>query len=517
MRRRTLVLIAVVAGLALTGCISEGGDEDATPDEADAEAESVADEWWDGAVPWRDGHEHANRSHHENLSTANFEVVGYDPLVTDALGSTATGMGCGGQAENPEGRELALVHTFDTEVAFVVADVSDPENPVKLGEYLLPNVHVWDATMSADGEHALIGAYPPALKPGWEPKAPPPPGASQFEPDEDRGAVEVQPIFRNACTGETYDAGPEQYLPLGPSIVMVGLQDPTEPTFEDAVPQPVLGPHSVSSAEIDGTVYAMSSVTNLAHDATYYTFLEIASTPAGDRLVPLSVLQAPGSPPTTELNGHIDVTMQAHPETGTPLAYLANWNEGVAIYDMSQPRAPQQLGVWTEDSQGSIHETLPLGELRDGRHITIAGQEVGEREELPSGIVFLLDTTDPANPTEIGRWTLPVHPRDWPGLMFSTHYIDVVDDTMFVSNYHGGLWAVDIAEPETPQATGLFVPSKPSPNPHPDAGGPSVNDVLADEDGTLTVWDTNAGIYQLTFDDEMPAPKAPVWPGLEDA
>lgn len=515
MRRSTIALVVLLASLALAGCL---GEETAPTNDTPAEVEQprVPDAWWEDAIPWGEDHEHANRSHHANLTTPNFEVVGYDPLVSDALGTTPTGMGCGGQAEDEAGRELALVHTFDTEVAFVVADVSDPENPVKLGEYLLPNVHVWDATMSADGEHALIGAYPPALKPGWEPKAPPPPGASELDPD-DPETIEVQPRFRNACTGETYDAGPEQYLPLGPSIVMVGLQDPADPTFEDAVPQPVLGPHSVSSAEVDGTVYAMSSVTNLAHDATYYTFLEIASTPAGATLVPLSVIQAPGSPPTTALNGHIDVTMQAHPETGTPIAYLANWNEGVALYDMSQPRAPQRLGVWTEASQGSIHETLPLGELRDGRHLTIAGQEVGERENLPSGIVFLLDTTDPANPTEIGRWTIPVQPRGWPGLMFSTHYLDVVDDTMFVSNYHGGLWAVDIAEPQLPQATGLFVPSEPSPNPHPDAGGPSVNDVLADGNGTLTVWDANGGIYQLAFDDEMPAPKAPVWPGLEDA
>lgn len=514
---RTVLALALVAALAVTaGCL---GDDEADPADAAGggnATEAVADQWWKGSIPWGDNHTHSNRSQHRGLNTANFEVIGYDPLVTEALNSTPTGMSCGGTAQREDGRRLALVHTFDTEVAFIVADVTDPANPVKLGEYILPNVHVWDATLSADGEHALVGAYPPVLKPGWEPHLPPPPDTGPM-PEMDRRKVKVQPKFRNACTGEVVDLGPERYLPMGPSLILVGLQDPTDPELEDAVPQPVIGPHSVSSSKVDGTVYATSSVTNLVHEATYYSFFEVQETPQGGKLAPLSVIRAPGHPPPGELNGHIDVTLQTHPKTGDPLAYLANWDEGVAVYDMSNPRVPRKLGSWEEDTQGSIHETLPLPTLRNGTHLTIAGQEVGERENLPSGIVFILNTTDPANPKEVGRWTIPVKPQGWPGLMFSTHYVEVVGDTMFVSNYHGGLWAVDISDPSQPRAVGHFLPNRTSPKPHPDAGPPSVNDVHAGPNGTLTIWDASAGIYQLDFDASTPAPEAPPWPGLDDA
>ncbi len=516
---RALALTLTIS-LLTAGCLSIGG-EDGRDDPLDpAAASGVPGEWWNGSVPWGEDHDHADYAQHENLTTANFEVLGYDPLVTEFFGSTTTGMGCGGVAENSDGQRLAVVNSLGSEMAFIVADVTDPTQPKMLGEYAMPNVAVWDATISADGEHALVGAYPLYFA-GRDPQAPPVAGTSVDAEGivtvEGEDHVEVQPTWTDFCTGETREAGPVQYLPLAPSLVMVSLEDPTEPTLEDVSPQPVIGPHSVSSALIDGTVYAMSSVTNLVHEASYYTFYEIIDTPGGSRLAPLTVIQAPGVQ-SPALNGHIDVEMRKHPITGQVLAYLSNWNDGVAIYDMTEPRVPQQIGHWRHDSPlgGSIHETLTFEDVRDGTHYTLAGQEVGEREELPSGIIYILDTTDPTSPEEVARWTIPVQPRDWPGLMFSTHYLEVVDDTMFVTNYHGGLWAVDITDISTPRAVGHFVPDRASPAPHPDAGGPNVEDVLAAPDGSLTVWDGNGGIYQLAFDADMPSAPAPAWPGLDD-
>ena len=127
----------------------------------------------------------------------------------------------------------------------------------------------------------------------------------------------------------------------------------------------------------------------------------------------------------------------------------------------------------------------------------------------------MLDTTDPANPVEVSRWTMPVEP-DWAGggLQFSTHYVDVLNRTMFVTNYHGGMWAVDLTDPATPRTVGIFVPDRVSPQPYGGAAaGPGVEDVVVDHAlGLLTVWDNAGGIYQLHFDQSDPAPAAVEWP-----
>lgn len=496
------VLLVLVAASA--GCVAQlplGGvaAADATPTTGPAGA--LPADWYLRAMPSEltdPEHDHADWAQHAGLSTPNFRVLGYDALSSAALGSTPTGMGCGGTGTTSEGRRIAVVHSISTDVAFLVADVTDPAHPVYLGEYLLPNVVVWDATVTADGKHALVGAYPFIFGDGLKL----PPGAS----------FPVQPQFRDWCTGETRDAGPEQYFIMGPALVMVGLQDPTAPTLEQWIPQPVIGPHSVTSDTIDGVTFATSSVTNLMHDASYYSFFQVVDTPAGGVLQPLSVIQAPGMR-GLDGNGHIDVELAKHPVTGQLLAYLANWNDGVAIFDLSIPQAPVQIGHWADADAGSLHETLPMNELWDGKHYTLAGQEVGEPVDLPSGWVYVLDTTDPANPVEVGRWTLPVKPKWDGGLQFSTHYVEVVNRTMFVANYHGGLWAVDLSNVAQPLAIGLFVPDRASPTPHENCPcEPSIEDVVAFEDGTLTVWDAAGGVYALSFDASDPAPAAPAWP-----
>lgn len=494
----SIVLLALAAVAA--GCVSPAGQVEAGPNSAAA----IPAGWWEHAVPSSltdPDHDHSDRSQHANLTTANFQVVGYDPLVTDHYGETPTGMGCGGAITREDGRRIAIVHTISTDVAFVVADVTDPAKPVKLGEYLMPNAVIWDADITADGMHVLVGAYPPIF---GDPTPQLPPVASAIEAP---AVWKFQPMWRDACTGEVSAAGPEQYLPFGPGIVMVGIQDPTSPTFEDWAPQPVIGPHSVSSALVDGTLYATASVTNLQHESSYYTIFEIV----GPKLVPLHVIEVPGHPGPFEFNGHIDVAIHKHPVTGQILAHLANW-DAYYIYDISGPVA---MEVSKALAEGSIHTTYPLPVMWGDKHYTIVAQEVGEPVDLPSGWTYVMDTTDPANPVEVGRWTLPVKPKwDDGGLQFSPHYVAVLNTTLFVTNYHGGMWAVDMSNPADLAAVGIFVPANDSPMPFEGGSyGPGIEDVIVDPTtGLLTVWDNAGGVYQLRYDESNPAPRAPAWP-----
>lgn len=509
--RAWTLTVLLVASATISGCI--GGQDAPTGAGGDNGMESVPDNWWVDAVPSSindPDHDHSNRAHHAELSTPNFEIVGYNPLITDFHNETLTAMGCGGAVTRDDGRRLAVVNSLGTDTSFVVADISDPSNPEFMGEFYMPNAVVWDADISADGNHVLVGAYPRAVFGSTGVTTPPiPPAEDAFL----AAAGKSMPVYFTDACGNTSEVGPLNYIPYGPGIVMVGIQDPTTPTLEDWVSQPVIGPHSVGSQMIDGVLYATSSVTNLVHEGSYYSIFEISTVNGVSKLVPRHEIRTPGIPPPTALNGHTDVFLHKHPITGATLAYLANW-DAMYVYDISVPGTALEVSVWKDGNRGSVHTTFPFPYLVDDKQYLIVGQEVGEPVDLPSGYVYILDVTDPANPTEMGRWTLPVKPKwDNGGLMFSPHYVSVLNDTMFVSNYHGGLWAVNIGDMTKPQASGIFVPPYDSPNPWREGSyGPGLEDVIIDyTNGVLTTWDYSGGVYQLKFNQLMPTVLAPVW------
>lgn len=165
---------------------------------------------------------------------------------------------------------------------------------------------------------------------------------------------------------------------------------------------------------------------------------------------------------------------------------------------------------------------------RDDKHYVIAGQEFIQRpENRPSGWVYVIDDTDPTNPVEVGRWTLPYDSEpNWaegsPCCLetFSTHYFRLVDRTLFVSMYHAGLWAVDLSAPELlaePNAIGVFVPDRSPPDPRREPTGgydltPFVLDAFTSPDHTISVFDGYSGLYSVKFDPTVELPAPTPWP-----
>ncbi len=525
--RALTITFLLVSLAAIAGCIGEDLEAQQVPDDAT----EALDEWWVNVVPSSatdDEHDHFDHEQHANLTTPNFNIVGHDPLITDRFDETTTGMMCGGVATRDDDRRIAVVHSIDTAMAAMIADVTDPENPQLVGEIYMPNGVTWDADITEDGMHILVGAYPVGVF-GGEPTLP---GDEQealeriqeapLDAEDSSWTPEI--YYRNACTGETTPIDPPDEFPYGPGLALFSIEDPSMPTFEDWVPQPI-GPHSVGAHHVNGMHLATSSVTNLVHEASYYAIFEIMETPEGSELVPYTMIRTPGLSTAQEsqldpenpqpwLTGHLDVWIHEHPFEDILIAYLANW-DGVYTYDISIPHAPIELGFW-DDEEHRLHTVYPVPDTRDDRQYLIATQEVGEPDDRPTGWVYILDVTDPTNIEEKSRWTLPENPHwDEGGLMFSTHYVDVYEDTLFAAVNHAGLWAINITDIEQPHAEGVFVPSTPSPKPWQGEGSmPHTGDVIVDQTtGILTTWDTSGGIYQLTYDAQMPIPPAPAWNG----
>lgn len=518
------VRAAVLAALLLTvsGCFDSGGEG---ADEPSGD-EPLTTAWAGRAVTNQgtdDKHDHGDPVQHEGFTTPNFEILGYDPLVTQHHGRPAGGTYCGNVAET-EDRTIAVYHSFTTDVAMEVIDLSDVTNPELIGELVMPLTHVYDAAVTSDGRFAVLATTPRTTPPDNPPTL-----------LGDLGTYRERLTFRDACGNEFQ--GPEENLPFSAGVVLVDLSDPTTPTIVDYDAQPVLGVHSISTETIDGVTYIAGSTTNLVHGGSYYIFYTLETLPGlgAPNLQPFGVFSAqypiaavPDPQTTPLLSGHVDATLQKHPLTGQVLAYLANWDGGLVIVDLVSPGQIEAVGHWTDydpskgsEMSGQWHSARPLPELRDGRHITLFGQEIGGRPtHRPTSLALLIDTTDPANPMPVARWTLPVDPQWDGGAIWSTHYLDLVGDTLFVSLYHGGVWAADAREANWPNlpSVGVFVPNA-SPPDQPYAlyadWDPLIMEVNHLADGTLVILDGTSGAYTVRFTENDPR-VPPVAPWTED-
>jgi hypothetical protein len=567
----------------LAGCISDDPANDVPP-----YAAVIDERWAERALPFGTEHDHDDTSHHVDLSTPNFELLGFDGLVSPYLKRTASGHLCGDVGDRGE-QKIGVVHAFSDAVAFTVVDLTDPRAPVQIGEFVLPNTGSRDVALTEDGMFVAIAVSTPPTPPrlpggiaaadgeavlsaassaasagsgagaggGLDSTGPyfhrfcddaivPVPDRSAWRPASGAATAGVGATGGIGASGAPAATGgigatdavaaglggtPESYVPYPPGVMLVSIEDPRAPAIVDFYALPILGGHSVTGGDLDGTQVIVASVVNLATAASNFWFFEVASTPLGTRLLPAGFFQDSAAAANAPLiNGHNDAWIQVHPVTGQHLAYLANWNQGVAILDISNLANPQVIGRWYDnpgpnaetqtDGIGSVHNAFPMHEATaDGRHYTFIGQEIlVHPAATPSGWVKVLDTTDPTDPHVVATWTLPVDVEWSNSLVWSTHYVDYFQNTLFVAHYHAGVWAIDISDlPNNPfpPAIGVFVPALESPAPPQPASydwAPTIMDANVLSSGELVVWDSHSGVYVVKFHEEFPAP-ARVWPG----
>lgn len=555
MRRALLTLLVL---LPLSGCLSGDGD--------DAQPEPVEDPDWAVRAIFLDqdakasdyivDHDHGDAAIHRGLSTPNFQLIGHDPLLSEYYGGSPSGTYyCGDVTDGAQERRLAVIHSWLTDVALYVLDVTDPADPFVVGELVMQYAFTYDVAVAPDGRYAGIVVSPDLSELPDLPVL----GTAEvgdFARTAESAGVLLPATWRNMC-GEEYDLVVES-TPNGYTTVLVDLADPARPTVADQFQDPSRNMHSVSMALIDGEYWVVSAslqrvvacaptdtspvpqpcqtLPQYGNLASHFNFFNVAETPLGPRLEPYGTYsQADAGNPASldpELLGmgnfHVDGTLQQHPLTGDLVAYMANWDGGLIIARLDGPGQITHLATWGvgddakwgEDMTGNVHSAVPLGVFEDGRHYTLTGQEVvGRLPYRPTGEIVLLDTTDPAAPTPVARWTLPVDVQWSQCCIYSPHYPIHQDGFLFVPLYHGGVWAADMrpaAWPELP-SVGVFLPDMPvETEPVAKSPAPEVLEALPMGDGTLLVLDGNSGAYRVRFTgfhEDVP----PAAPWTEDA
>jgi hypothetical protein len=121
---------------------------------------------------------------------------------------------------------------------------------------------------------------------------------------------------------------------------------------------------------------------------------------------------------------------------------------GMAIYTLDDPHDPERVGFFDTGGRG-VHR------------IVYEGGDLAYISATPDGytgrIWLIVDVSDPANPTEIGRWW-------WPGMWESggesletpdgeewlVHHALVHGDRAYLGFWDGGMVVIDISDPTSP-------------------------------------------------------------------
>ncbi len=263
-----------------------------------------------------------------------------------------------------------------------------------------------------------------------------------------------------------HESGPQ------PGVAAVDVTDPANPVLAGFwSDQTGFGPHTIGAGEASGTQYVFllnAGVTILSYaDGTFTLEGKYVTS---DDLGILGALQSSSGATTYALRtvyGH-DMAFWYDNATNTPYLAVAYAYDGVKLLDISNPAAPVLVMRWTPPTDtGHNHYVHSAAMYRDAqdRVILVVGSETFEEEN--QGIaspLWMLDVTAALGPTSLS----PIHLNTWtnPGdapaghLSRSVHFFRVLEGVLYVSHYHGGVWALDVAAPTSapPATLGYIMP-----------------------------------------------------------
>lgn len=172
----------------------------------------------------------------------------------------------------------------------------------------------------------------------------------------------------------------------------------------------------------------------------------------------------------------------------------SNWSAGMAVYDVSDPATPEQIGFYPTPGTGVHRMTWWEGNLA-----FVAGTDEG----YDGRFLQIVDLTDPAQPVEVGRWWYPGQHRadgetpDWvpvaepgpgdEGRQYALHHALPYGDRAYAGYWDAGLVILDISDEAEPKMVSRLEFGPESRNTH-TAFRPPGRDILLVTDEQLTRW-----------------------------
>ncbi len=182
---------------------------------------------------------------------------------------------------------------------------------------------------------------------------------------------------------------------------------------------------------------------------------------------PFDCTPPPGQAPLCR--GHFAAVFDhsATPSADGMTAYLAYWDAGGIIIDMSNPNDIQMIGrtPYPAESEGDTHSAVP--NESDSLLVT-TDEDFSPSERKAAGDPKLVGDTwgfariwglaDPAHPvhlSDFATWRALTNKTD---AFYSVHNPEIHGNTLYLSWYSDGLRIVDISQPSTPQEIGFYRP-----------------------------------------------------------
>jgi hypothetical protein len=199
-----------------------------------------------------------------------------------------------------------------------------------------------------------------------------------------------------------------------------------------------------------------------------------------------------------------DMTAQEDPITHKPVLVVADEINGLRVFDIANPETPVQLSAWRGENAESPIERVHTALLADlgGRRIAFGATET--LFNVPPQL-YIIDMTDYAHPKYLGTWIPPGEKTDG-GLAYSLHNFQVVGHRLYIANFHGGMWVLDVSDPANPYPVALRVDVRDMHYPRPDenlAGYPLDCNQFWDPivvDGYLLGTDISSGVEVMHVD-----------------
>lgn len=151
-----------------------------------------------------------------------------------------------------------------------------------------------------------------------------------------------------------------------------------------------------------------------------------------------------------------------HPITGDHVLYVAYWDLGVLTYEINDPANPRLISKYQDFAPSAVaqmHFAMPSPTLIDDKVVLVAEPELPSAPA--SGQITFVDQTDPTQPAKLGWWKIPGELIIDAPFRFSPHNFNVANERVYIAHNHGGVWAIDIADPTSPTSAAFYQPHVP--------------------------------------------------------